>query len=77
MPNSFLVTATWDAEARVFTSQSDIPGLVIEAETFEEFVELVRALAPEVIAANLPTARGPIARLISARRATRKEQTLR
>ena len=59
MPNSFLVTATWDAEARVFTSQSDIPGLVIEAETFEEFVELVRGLAPEVIAANLPTERGP------------------
>ena len=59
MPKSFLVTATWDAEARVFTSQSDIPGLVIEAETFEEFVELVRGLAPEVIAANLPNAHGP------------------
>ena len=59
MPQSFLVTATWDAEAGVFTSQSDVPGLVIEAETFEEFVELVRELAPEVIATNLPTVRGP------------------
>ncbi len=59
MPNAFTVTATWDPEARVFTSQSDIPGLVIEAETFEEFVDLVRAMAPEVIAANLPLAKGP------------------
>ena len=59
MPKSFLVSAMWDAEARVFTSQSDIPGLVVEAETFEEFVELVRGLAPEVIAANLPSERGP------------------
>ena len=59
MPKSFTVTATWDPDARVFTSQSDIPGLVVEANTFEEFVELVRALAPEIIAANLPSARGP------------------
>ena len=59
MSSSYTITATWDAEAGVFTSQSDIPGLVIEAGTFEEFVELVRALAPEVIAANLPSSRGP------------------
>ena len=59
MTKSFLVTATWDAETQVFTSQSDIPGLVVEAETFEEFVELVRGLAPEVIAANLPSEHGP------------------
>ena len=59
MSNTFTVTATWDPGARVFTSRSDLPGLVVEAETFEEFVDLVRALAPEVIAANLPGARGP------------------
>jgi hypothetical protein len=59
MSKTFTVTATWDAGARVFTSKSDIPGLVVEAETFEEFVDLVRALAPEVIAANLPGAHGP------------------
>lgn len=57
MSKSFTVTATWDPDARVFTSQSDIPRLVIEAATFEEFVDLVRALAPDVIAANLPAAR--------------------
>lgn len=59
MAKSYTITATWDADAGVFTSQSDIPGLVVEAETFEEFINLVRALAPEVIAANLPAARGP------------------
>jgi hypothetical protein len=53
------VTAIWDQEAGVFVSQSTIPGLVIEAETFDEFMELVRALAPEIIAQNLPTAARP------------------
>jgi hypothetical protein len=38
MPRTFTVTASWDPEARVFTSQSDIPGLVVEAETYEELV---------------------------------------
>jgi Domain of unknown function (DUF1902) len=59
MQKAFTVTADWDVEAGVFTSQSNIPGLVVEAATFEEFVELVEALAPEVIAANVPEARRP------------------
>ena len=61
MKKSFTVTARWDREARVFTSQSDIPGLVVEAETFEELADLVEALAPEVIKANIPDARWPYA----------------
>jgi hypothetical protein len=68
MSKTFTVTATWDADARVFTSQSDMPGLVVEAETFEEFLDLVRALAPEVIAANLPGARGPYTVQVETRR---------
>jgi Domain of unknown function (DUF1902) len=59
MKQNFKVTAIWDVEAKVFTSTSDIPGLVVEAETFEEFVSLVEALAPEVLEANLPGARRP------------------
>ena len=59
MHNTFTVTATWDSAAGVFTSQSDLPGLVVEAVTFEEFVDLVQSLAPGVIAANLPESRGP------------------
>ena len=54
MPHTFKITAVWDSEAEVFTSTSDIPGLVVEADTFEEFVSLVEVLAPEMLAANLP-----------------------
>lgn len=59
MGKPFTVTATWDAGAGVFTTESDIPGLVVEAGSFEELVELVEALAPEVIAANLPDVAPP------------------
>ncbi len=56
---SFTVTAIWDPEAGVYYSQSNIPGLHVEAATFDEFVALVRDLAPEMIADNLPQAKGP------------------
>jgi Domain of unknown function (DUF1902) len=59
MTTPFKVLAIWDDEAKVFTSQSDIPGLVVETETFEEFVGLVEALAPEMLADNLPAAKRP------------------
>jgi hypothetical protein len=59
MTQSFKVTAVWDHEAKVFTSSSNIPGLVVEADTFEEFVSLVEALAPEMLAANLPQVKRP------------------
>lgn len=59
MPKAYTVHANWDADAGVFTTESDIPGLVVEAETVEELVALVRALVPEVIAANLPDAPFP------------------
>jgi Domain of unknown function (DUF1902) len=59
MKQTFKVTAIWDAEAEVFTSTSNIPGLVVEAETFEEFVSLVEVLAPDMLEANLPSAKRP------------------
>ena len=59
MSRTFKVTAVWDSDAKVSTSSSDIPGLVVEADTFEEFVSLVEALAPEMLAANLPSAKRP------------------
>jgi Domain of unknown function (DUF1902) len=67
-PRSFTVTALWDAEAEVFTSVSDVPGLHIEAETFDAFVALVHDLAPDVIAHNLPSVSGPFSIAIHARR---------
>jgi hypothetical protein len=59
MPSEFKVTATWDPEAEVFTSVSNVPGLVIEADTFEEFVALVEVLGPQVLEANVPGAKRP------------------
>ncbi len=68
MSSAFTVTALWDPEAEVFTTHSDLPGLVVEAATFEELIELVRALAPEIIAANVPTATAPFTVEIVTRR---------
>lgn len=48
----FHVQADWDPEARVWISTSNIPGLVVEAATLPEFVEIVEALAPELLADN-------------------------
>lgn len=59
MDKRYKVTANWDDEAKVFTSDSNIPGLVVEAETFEQFIALVEALAPEVLEANVPNAKRP------------------
>jgi hypothetical protein len=59
MTSNFTVTAVWDPEAELFTTESDIPGLFVEAATFEELIDLVRALAPEVIAANVLAASAP------------------
>jgi Domain of unknown function (DUF1902) len=59
MPKTFTVAADWDPDAEVFTTESDIPGFVVEAATFEELVDLVRSLAPEVIAANVPATLPP------------------
>jgi Domain of unknown function (DUF1902) len=33
---------------------------VVEADTFEEFVSLVEALAPEMLEANLPAVQRPV-----------------
>lgn len=51
--NAFHVAAEWDAEAGVWTSSSNIPGLVVEAASLQEFVDLVGTLAPELLAENL------------------------
>lgn len=52
MSSGYHVQADWDAEARVWVSTSNIPGLVVEAGTLPEFVELVQALAPDLLADN-------------------------
>jgi Domain of unknown function (DUF1902) len=53
MLRTFYVAAAWDAEASVWVSESNIPGLVVEADSLGEFEELVFALAPELLAENV------------------------
>lgn len=48
----FTVAALWDAEAKIFYSESDIDGLHIEAETIKEFENLMMELGPDLILAN-------------------------
>ena len=67
MPASYYVRALWDPEAEVWVSQSDIPGLVIEADMLSEFADLVQALAPDMLAANLNVHDATVAYDFSAR----------
>ncbi len=59
MGQTFKISAIWDVSLGIFVSESDVPGLVIETETFEEFVAMVEALAPDLIEFNLPVALRP------------------
>lgn len=52
MKQAYYVAALWDPEASVWVSDSNIPGLVIEADTLAEFEQLMVELAPEMLAAN-------------------------
>ena len=54
---TFYVTPVWDAEHRIYRSESNIcPGLHVEAPTLEEFQEVVLDVAPELIVTNHPGA---------------------
>lgn len=49
----YKVTVEFDADANVFVAHSDdIPGLATEASSFQELVERVCAVAPELIELN-------------------------
>jgi Glu-tRNA(Gln) amidotransferase subunit E-like FAD-binding protein len=65
---TFQVTAHWDPEAEVFYSETDVPGLVVETETLDEFIELVNHFTPELLADNMPEFKGPYRLTIEARR---------
>jgi hypothetical protein len=52
MKPSYFVAAVWDAEASVWCSETNIAGLVIEADTLSEFEQFMNSLAPEMLAAN-------------------------
>ena len=46
------VRLIWDDEARVWYTNTDIPGLCLEADTFDELVEEVRLAAVEMLELN-------------------------
>ncbi len=50
---TYVVTATWDDEAKVWVAESDdVPGLVAEAPSKEELLDKLRVLIPELLEAN-------------------------
>jgi predicted RNase H-like HicB family nuclease len=53
MAQSIVVSATWDAEAKVWIAESDqVPGLATGADTLEELVEKLKVAIPELLAEN-------------------------
>ncbi len=52
MSPAYYVKAIWDPEARVWISETNVVGLVIEANTLSEFESLVVELVPEMLEAN-------------------------
>ena len=50
---AYVVTATWDDEAKVWVAESDdVPGLVTEAATLDELQAKIRVLVPELLELN-------------------------
>ena len=54
MATRFYVRAKWDAEAAAFISDTNIPGLNVEAETLAAFLSAAEELAPLMLEANVP-----------------------
>lgn len=53
MHKTYHVEARWDPAAEVWVSKSDIPGLTIETATLAEFEVVMKALARDLLAANI------------------------
>jgi hypothetical protein len=50
MNRSILVRAQWDGDAAVWLATSeDVPGLVVEAQTWPAMIEEVRLVLPELL----------------------------
>ena len=49
---SFFVNAIWDADSKVFYSESNIVGLHIETASIDEFEEVMKSVAPSLILEN-------------------------
>lgn len=52
MASTYHIRAVWDPEAKVYYSETNVPGLVVEAETLPEFIAIAEELLPEMLKAN-------------------------
>lgn len=49
----YVIRADWDAEAEVWFAYSDeVPGLATGADTFEELIEKLKVVVPELLDEN-------------------------
>lgn len=53
MKKSFYVRPLWDDEASVFISETNVPGLSVEAETLDDFLTVASQLAADLLEENL------------------------
>jgi hypothetical protein len=54
---SFIIHVEFDPEHKCyFVHESDVPGLVVEASSFDEVIEIVRDAAPDLLGAQAPDA---------------------
>lgn len=50
---AYSIKAEWDPEASVWVASSDdVPGLATGADTFEELIEKLRVVVPELLEEN-------------------------
>ncbi len=50
MSRDIEIQARWDGEAKVWIATSrDVPGLVVEADTWSSMIEEVRLILPELL----------------------------
>jgi hypothetical protein len=53
MSRSITIDARWDPEASVWiATSSDVPGLVVEADTWSAVIDEVRLVLPELLEAS-------------------------
>lgn len=63
------IHAQWDDEAQVwYATSEDVPGLCVEAATFDELVDIATALTPDLLAANHIALTHPVSLHITAER---------
>jgi hypothetical protein len=56
MSRDITINARWDGEAGVWLATSaDVPGLVVEAETWPSMIEEVRLVLPDLLDLNRQT----------------------